>query len=510
MSDNSRIAKNTIMLYIRMLVVMAVSLYTSRIVLKNLGITDYGLYSLVGGVATTFVFLNSAMSSVTQRYLSVGIGKNDAEHLRKVFNISFTIHTLIGICVVLLCEAVGLWFIYHKMQIPEGRETAVFWVFQISMVITFLSMITAPFSALIISRERMSAFAYISIFDVFYKLFIAYIISVVAFDKLIFYALLLASSQILIISLYFFYCKRHFKECSFRFYRYEELYKEMASFASWELLGHFSNTITTSIQDMMLNAFFSPVVNAARGIALTVSNSVNNFRTNFTMAVEPQITISYACGKWERTMSLIYNSSRFALYLLFLLSLPVFLCVDEILALWLVEVPEYTSAFIRLALINNLILCSATSLNMVIRANGKIKYPSLVGGIILVLNLPISFLLLYSGNPPQSVFWGMIFCSVLAQIVRIYYAHKYVNLPVRNYMIHVFVHPTFVMTISAVIPLVVNLFLVNCDNLEKVIMMTICSSISILVCIYLFGINREEKILLLSVIKSKLHRNNAS
>lgn len=506
MGENSRIAKNTVMLYIRMLLVMAVSIYTSRIVLKNLGITDYGLYSLVGGVATTFVFLNSAMGSVTQRYLSVSIGKGDAEQLRKVFNISFTIHTLIGICVVFLCEVVGLWFIYHKMQIPEGRETAVFWVFQISMVITFLTMITAPFSALIISRERMSAFAFISIFDVFYKLFVAYIISVVTFDKLIFYALLLASSQIININLYFFYCKRHFSECSFRIYHYEVLYKEMATFASWELLGHFSNTITTSIQDMMLNAFFSPVVNAARGIALTVSNSVNSFRTNFTMAVEPQITISYASGKWERTMSLIYNSTRFALYLLFLLSLPIYLCVDEILNLWLVEVPEYTSTFIRFILINNLILCTATALNMVIRANGRLKYPSLVGGVILIFNLPISLLLLYLRNPPQCVFWSMIFCSVLAQIARIYFVHQYVKMPFNEYMRKAITYPLFVMALASVLPVVLNKIVFFEFSIFKIIIISLFSFVSTLIVVYFVGTEKKEKELLWSYVRNKIKK----
>ena len=506
MGENSRIAKNTIMLYIRMLAVMAVSLYTSRIILQNLGVSDFGLYNVVGGVATMFVFLNGAMSSVTQRYLSIEIGRGDNEQLKKNFNVSFVIHVLIGIVVVLLCEAIGLWFINHKMQIPLGREKAVFWTFQISMIMTFLSMISVPFNALLISREKMGMFAYISIFDVLLKLFIAYVISLVSYDKLVFYAVLMALSQLVVLVIYVAYCKIKFKECRFCFYKFDLLYKEMIAFASWGLLGHFSTIITTSIQDMMLNAFFSPVINAARGVAIRVSSAITGFSKNFQLAVEPQITISFAQGRLDRTFSLINNSSRFSLYLLYLLSLPVVICADEILNIWLVEVPDYTAPFIKLVLLNNLIVSTANALNMAIRANGKIKYPEIVGGIVLVLNLPLSLLFLKMGYSPLCVFIVTISCSLLAQVVRIYYAHRYLNLPVRNYVTRVFILPTIVMVISAVIPLLVNLYLEDCGNLVRVIIITICSSISILSFVYLLGINREEKKLLLSVINTKLKK----
>ena len=494
------------MLYIRMLAVMAVSLYTSRVILQNLGITDYGLYSVVGGVATMFIFLNGAMSSVTQRYLSIEIGKGDEEQLRKTFNVSFVIHVIIGILVVLLCEVVGLWFIYHKMQIPDGRENAVFWTFQISMVMTFLSMITVPYNALLISRERMGAFAYISIFDVLFMLFIAYVISWVSFDRLIVYALLVALARFINLSIYFTYCKIKLKESHFKYYKYNSLYKEMIVFASWGLLGHFSTMITNSIQDMMLNSFFSPVINAARGIAMRVSHAVTGFSKNFQLAVEPQITISFAQGKLDRTYSLINNSSRFSLYLIYFFSLPIVLCADEILGVWLVEVPDYTAPFIKLVLLYNLISSTANALNMAIRANGKIKYPEIVGGIVLVLNLPFSFMLLKLGFSPLCVFVVTIICAILAQCVRIFFAHKYINLPIRKYIVNVFVIPFLIMALSAVIPLLLSNWVLFYNDFVKIVCVGICTSISIPLFIYVLGINHDERVLIVSVIKSKLHK----
>ena len=506
MGENSRIAKNTIMLYIRMLAVMAVSLYTSRVILQNLGVSDFGLYSVVGGVATMFIFLNGAMSSVTQRYLSIEIGKNDDEQLKKTFNVSFVIHVLIGIAVVILCEAVGLWFIHYKMQIPEGRETAVFWTFQISMVMTFLSMITVPFNALLISRERMGVFAYISIFDVLFKLFVAFIIASAPFDKLIFYALLMAFSQLIVLAINVVYCKVKFVESRFYYYKFDTLYKEMVAFASWGLLGHFSTIITTSIQDMMLNAFFSPIVNAARGVAIRVSTAVQGFSKNFQLAVEPQITISFAQGRLGRTFSLIYNSSRFSLYLLWFLSSPIVLCVDEILGIWLVEVPDYTASFVILVMLNNLLVSTANALNMAIRANGKIKYPEIVGGIVLVLNLPLSLLFLKMGYSPLCVFIVTIFCTILAQGVRIYFAHKYINLPVRKYINSVFVKPFLIMLVSAIIPFLISHMLSFNSDLVKIIVVTICSSISLLVFIYTLGMTRDERQMVLSIIRNKIFK----
>jgi O-antigen/teichoic acid export membrane protein len=489
-----------------MLVVMAISLYTSRIVLKNLGISDYGLYNVVGSIAAMFTFLNTAMNSSTQRYLSLAVGRNDAQQLHKIFNVSFVIHALIGIVIILACEVFGTWFINHKMVIPEGREMAVFWTFQLSLLAAFLSIIMVPYDALVISRERMSTFAYISIFDVFFKLFVAFIISVVSFDRLVFYSLLIVLSQFVVALIYSSYCKRHFEECSFKFYRFDSLYKEMTVFASWGLLGHISYIINTAAQNMMLNVFFSPVINAARGVALSVSNAVGNFSFNFQTAVSPQITKSYAVGDNDRLFALIYNSSRFSLYLLWLFSLPIMLCMKEILDLWLVEVPDYTMVFLGLVLIFNLIESGANPLNMAIRAKGKIKYPELIGGIILIMNFPLSYLALSLGYGPQSVFVIMIICGMVCQINRIYFANKYLQMSISDYLIKVITHPLLVLAVSAIIPI---LFSLNCHiepSILYVLSVSIISILSILVTVYCIGLSKVEKVYMVNTIKNRLQR----
>lgn len=506
MSDNSRLTKNTILLYIRMLVVMAISLYTSRIVLKNLGISDYGLYNVVGSIAAMFTFLNTAMNSSTQRYLSLAVGRNDAQQLHKIFNVSFVIHAIIGIVIILACEVFGTWFIYHKMVIPEGREMAVYLTFQLSLLAAFLSIIMVPYDALVISRERMSTFAYISIFDVFFKLFVAYIISVASFDRLVFYSLLIVLSQFVVALIYGSYCKRHFEECSFKFYRFDSLYKEMTIFASWGLLGHISYIINTAAQNMMLNVFFSPVINAARGVALSVSNAVGNFSFNFQTAVSPQITKSYAVGDNDRLFALIYNSSRFSLYLLWLFSLPIMLCIKEILDLWLVEVPDYTMAFLGLVLIFNLIESGANPLNMAIRAKGKIKYPELIGGIILIMNFPLSYIALSLGYGPQSVFVIMIICGMVCQVNRIYFANKYLQMSISDYLVKVITHPLLVLAASAIVPI---LFSMNCHiepSLLYVLIVSVISILSILVTVYCLGLSKVEKVYMMTTIKKRLQR----
>ena len=483
--------------------IMLISLYTSRIILKNLGVIDFGLYNVVGGISVMFMFLNTAMNSSTQRYLTIAIGKKNDEELHKIFNISCIIHLAIGIIVVCLCEIFGLWFVLYKMTIPEGRELAVFWTFQLSLLSVFITIISVPYSALIISRERMEAFAYISIIDVFFKLFAAFVISIVCFDRLVFYAFLMVVCQIIVRLVYTIYCKRQFIECSFKFYKVDGLYKEMTVFALWGMLGHITTIINTSIQNMMLNVFFSPIVNAARGVALRVSNAINSFSENFQTAVSPQITKSWAVGNANHTFLLIYNSSRFSLYLIWLLSLPIFLCMDDILALWLVEVPEYTSTFLRLILIHNLLYSGANPLNMAIRANGRIRKPELVGGLILILNLPLSYIALILGYPPQSVFWVMLFCRALNQSIRIYYGHKYLLMPIFDYLNKVIIRPSIVLVISLILPLTF-LTELSVGPIYKIITITIVSFISVLLTVVLIGMGKDERMYVKILIKERL------
>ena len=487
-----------------MLSVMAISLYTSRIVLCNLGISDYGLYEVVGSVASMFIFLNTAMNSSTQRYLTVAIGKGDSKELHKIFNISCVIHSIIGILIILICEILGVWFINNKMVIPVGRESAVFWSFQLSLLAVFITIMSVPYNALLIARERMGAFAYISIFDVLFKLFIAYIISIVKFDRLIFYSLLLALSQILVRLIYGYYCKKRFSECSFRLYRFDNLYKEMTVFGLWGLLGHISFVINTSFQNMMLNVFFSPVVNAARGISLRVSYAINGFSENFQTAVSPQITKAWTINDKKRTYNLIYNSSRFSFYLLWVIILPLYLCMNDILGLWLVEVPDYTISFLTIILILVLLESGCNPLNMAIRANGLIKYPELISGIIQVLNLPFSYVALKLGCGPESVFIIMIFIRIASQAVKIYYTQKYLDMPVSKYLNKVIIRPLIVLSLSLIVPYNVSKIVLLENVLIRIPFIVTLSMISIGFVIYYIGLDKKEKKYVKNIIKNRI------
>lgn len=488
-----------------MLAQMAISLYTSRIILQNLGITDFGLYNVVGGVVIMFSFLNSAMNSSTQRYLTIAVGKQDEENLKKTFNVSIVIHTIIGLGIVLLCEVFGIWFISNKMSIPAGREQAVYWAFQLSLVSVFVSTMTIPYNALLIAREKMATFAYFSILGVLFQLFVAYSLSVVSFDRLIFYTFLLVVFGIFMRFLYGLYCNKNFPECKFKYYKFDGLYREMTVFAAWGLLGHFSCIINSSIQNMMLNVFFSPVINAARGIALKVSDAVMRFNENFQMAVSPQITKLCAIGEKKRMFTLVYNSSRFSIYLMWLLSLPVIICMDDILDMWLVEIPDYTSIFLKLVLIDNLINSIANPLNMAIRANGQIKYPEICGGLILILNLPLAYLFLLHGYNPHSVFVIMIVCDILCHCSRVFFAFYYLQMSIKTYLVKVVIIPIVIIILSLLCPYYIYDNYAFDSHILNIILYGGLSLLSVITCVYCFGINKTEKIYIWSIFKKRFN-----
>lgn len=492
MSDNSRIAKNTLLLYVRMLFTLGVSLYTSRVILQNLGVEDFGIYNVVGSVVTMFVFLNSAMTSVTQRYLSFEIGRNNEEQLNKVFNISLVIHFGLSIIIVLISETVGLWILNNKMVIPSSRMVAANWVYQCSLFATVLMMISVPYNALIISREKMSAFAYISILDVVLKLLIAIAISFARTDRLVLYAILIVGVQLIDRLIYGFYCSRKFVESKIKIVRYESLYKEMLVFASWGLLGHLSVIITQSVQNILLNVFFNPIVNAARGISVQVTNAIQGFSSNFQLSIEPQITKTYSVGDVERLHLLIINSSRYSLYLLYLLSLPLFLKINVVLGLWLTEVPEYTASFVRISLLMALGGALGNPINIAVRATGKVKMLELTGGTLLVMNLPVSYSCLRNGMEPVSVLYVQLIIIILSQILRLYFAKIQIDLPVREYLRTVLLRPCMVMSTALVIPVIATVYW-NHNDILSLVYVGIISILSTIASVYSWGLNDNEK-----------------
>ena len=400
--NKTTIAKNTLMLYIRMILVMVVTLFTTRIVLKNLGVEDYGIYNVVAGIVTMFAFLNASMAGATQRFLSFELGINDEKKINIVFCQSVLIHIIIAVIIIILAETVGLWLVYNKLTIPDERFSAAMCVYQIATLSFIFHIVNVPYHATIIAHEKMSIYAWVSILDVVLKLGIAYLISVSPFDKLVFYSFLILLTAIVVFFFYRMYSKRHFKECTFHFVFYKEKFNEMFSFAGWNIIGNMAYTLRNQGSNILLNMFFGPVVNAARGVAHQVDGAVEHFVTNFQTACNPQIVKNYALKEYNETMRLVSQCSKYSFYLIVILAIPVIFQVDYILSIWLPSVPEYTAIFVRLILLNGIIDSISKPIKTYIKATGKVKWYMIIQGGFYLLALPVIYLFLKVGYSPIS------------------------------------------------------------------------------------------------------------
>lgn len=454
-ANNKRIAKNTLLLYVRMLFGMLVSLFTSRVILQTLGVEDYGVYNVVGGVITMFTFLNSAMSSATSRYITFEIGKGNMEQLKKVFSTALQIHAAIALLIVTLGETVGLWFLMNELVIPDGRMEAAMWVYQCSIVTAVVTIMSVPYNADIIAHEKMSAFAYISVLEIILKLAIVYLLVVLPFDKLKVYAVLVLMVGLLIRYIYTRYCHKHFEESHYIHRIDKPLLKEMSSFAGWSFWGNLAAILYSQGLNMMLNIFFGPVVNAARGIATQIQSVVTQFVTNFQMALNPQITKTYASGEMDKMHSLMFRSARFSFMLLFFLSLPIMLETNYILTLWLGIVPENTVIFARIIIAISLIYTIANPCVIANQATGKVKvYQAVVGGLLLLI-LPISYIVLKMGAPAYSVFIVHFCVESVAQFARMYMLRNMIDLPLLSYVKNIYLPIMGVVLLSVVLPMLV-------------------------------------------------------
>lgn len=455
--NNKRIAKNTLILYIRMLFTMAVSLYTSRVILNTLGVEDYGIYNVVGGVVAMFGFLNSAMSSATNRYITFNLGKGDNKRLQTIFSTTLQIHTIIAIVIVIFAEIIGTWFLYNKMQIPNDRLDAAFWVLQSSILSSVIMILSVPYNAAIIAHEKMSVFAYISIVEVVLRLIIVYLLNVFSYDKLIIYAILALAVQILIRFCYSIYCHRHFKETKYIKVWDKSLFKEMMSFAGWSFWGNIAGILYTQGLNMLLNVFFGPVVNAARAIAVQVQGAVQHFVSNFQMALNPQITKTYASGEIDQMHMLMFRSARFSFLLLFFIAFPLLLETDFILQLWLKTVPDNAVIFTQIMICISLIYTTANPCVIANQATGKVKiYQMVVGGILLLI-LPISYIVLKLGAPAYSVFIVHFLVESVAQFSRMYMLRKLINLPLWQYMKNIYIPIFTTVAVAIILPIFVHM-----------------------------------------------------
>lgn len=500
-TSNKRIAQNTIILYIRMLCTMTIGLYTSRVILNTLGVTDYGIYNVVGGIITMFGFINSSMASASSRFITFELGTGNKENLKKIFSLSLSIHFIIAILIVLLGETIGLWFIYEKVQIPIERFSSAIVVYHLSVAASFLSIMSVPYNATIIAHEKMSAFAYITILDVILKLLIAYLLIIFPYDKLIIYAILILIVQIINQTIYFFYTWKNFPEAKTLFTWDKNLCKDMASFAGWSLFGNLAATLFGQGLNILLNLFFGPVVNAARGIAVQVQSIIVRFIGSFQTALNPQITKNYAANELEAMHKLIFTSSKFSFFLMMFLSLPVLINTNYILTLWLKVVPEHTVIFVRIMLLISILETLSNPLIVSAQATGKIRvYQQVVGGILLSI-LPISYIALKMGAPAYSVFIIHLICSLIAQIARLYMIRPMIQLRLKEYFHKVIIRISVVFISSTFISYIFSTLYPNVCLL-KFIIDSIASILISGIIIFIVGLNTKERLFFTSKLNT--------
>lgn len=479
------------LLYVRMLLTMAVSLYTSRVVLNVLGIEDFGIYNVVGGIVAMFSFLNTAMAAGTQRYLTFELGKGNMKQLKKVFSTSLQIHVLIVLLVICLAETIGLWFLYNKMTIPPDRMDAAVWTYQAAVASTAVLIISAPYNAAIIAHEKMKSFAYISILEVTLKLLIVYLLLLGDFDKLKLYAVLILGVQMSIQVIYQLYCKRQFTETKYHWTYDKKLFKEMTAFVGWNLWGNCAAIAFTQGINILLNMFFGPVVNAARGISVQVQNAVNQFSFNFQTALNPQITKSYAQQDYGYMHQLIFRSSKFTFFLLLCLSLPIELETETILSIWLSNIPENSVTFLRIILCITVVDSVANPLMVSAAATGRVKrYQSVIGGILLTI-VPISYIVLKMGGSPASVFIVHLCICIIAFITRLLIIRPMIKLSLRLYIRQVIVRCFIVLAMSAVIPITLKC----CLKESMISFIIVCAScvICVIASVYIAGLSKSER-----------------
>lgn len=490
-ANNKRIAKNTLLLYFRMLFLMLISLYTSRVILNVLGVEDFGIYNVVGGFVALFAVLSQSLSSAASRYLTFEMGKGDNDRLANVFSTTLIIHIILAIIILFLAEILGVWFVNAKMIIPPDRLNAANWCFQFSVISFILGLVTVPHTASIIAHEKMSAFAYISIFEGLGKLLICYLVMISSIDRLITYGFLFLVMSITIRGMYYYYCKCHFEECHLQLIYDKKLMKEIFGFASWNMIGSSSAVLRNQGGNVLINLFGGPIVNAARAIANQVLHAVNGFVDNFVMALKPQITKSYASGDRDYMMTLIYQGSRLSYYMLLVLCLPIIFNTDFILHLWLKSIPDHSVLFVQLTLIFTMVESISTTLIVAQQATGKIRNYQIVVGGLQLLNLPISYIVLKLGGVPETILYVAIILSLCCLCARLYMLRFSISLNVSTYVRSVIVNVSIVTVLSSIIPYILKFFLK--ESLISFLVITIVCFICTSFVILYVGCKKEER-----------------
>lgn len=507
--NNKRIVKNTLLLYFRMLFMMVVSLYTSRVILNALGVEDYGIYNVVGGVVAMFTVISGSLSAAISRFITYELGKGDQSKLNKIFSASVTIQLALSLIIVVLIESVGVWFLNTKMTIPADRMVAANWVLQFSIITFVINLISVPYNAAIIAHERMSAFAYISILEAICKLAIAFLIMVSPMDKLVFYAILMCAVSVLIRFTYGHYCKKHFTECTYHFHWDKDILKKMFGFAGWNFIGASSAVLRDHGGNIVINLFYGPSVNAARGIAIQVNNAIMGFVSNFMTALNPQITKSYASGDREYMMTLLFHGARLSFYMLLLLSLPVLVNTHYILVLWLKLVPEHAVFFVQLILVFAMSESISNPLITAMLATGKIRNYQIVVGGLQMMNLPISYVCLRLGCIPETVLIVAIVISQCCLAARLYMLRGMIGLSSIQYLKKVYFNVIVVALLSLVVPGLLSKCIEE-SFLSFVLLFLVAVVCTVIVEFYV-GCNGKERAFVIekmNIVKNKILKND--
>lgn len=504
-ANNKRIAKNTLMLYARMFFVMLVSLYTVRIVLQVLGEVDYGIYSVVGGVIFMFSFLSTTLSSASQRYFAYELGKNDLLQLNKVFNITVLLYVIIIAVVILLAETIGLWFLHTQLKIPEERMFAVDWVYQFTIISFCFGLFTTPFQALIISHEKMNVYAVVGVLEAVLNLLFVVSLRYVSVDKLIVYGALMLAKIGITNVIYIVYSRKKFDKISFALVWDKSLAKEILFYSGWNLYGGVANVIRSHGINILINTFFNPAINAARGIAYQVNGALNSFALNFYTAVRPQVTKYYAQNDREATLNLVFSSSKLSFYLILFLAVPIMVYATPILELWLGNVPKYTELFLRLVIIIAMVDSLSNPLMTLVQATGKVKKYQFVIGSLLLLNLPVSWLFLHYGYSAEYTMYVAVGISVISLFARLFMLKTLVDFPVKEYCISILFRSVIVFSMSLVLALAFRPFFpINNGGFVYLILGLSITVMLSLFAIYFIGLSKTEQKSVVIIIKQKI------
>ncbi len=503
-TNNERIAKNAIVLYFRSIFVMLISLYTSRVVLNALGVMDYGIYNVVGGFVATFGVITNALSAAISRFITYELGTGNMYRLRMVFNSSLKTQMYLAGTILLLAETIGIWFLNNHMVIPSERLLAANYVFQFSILTFILNLINVPFNACVIAHERMTAFALICIVQAILTLSVALLIRISPMDKLVFYSGMMAMAVFFVVIIYLIYCRRNFAECRFMWRTEKSMAKEITGFAGWNFIGAASGILRDQGINIVINMFYGPALNAARGIAMQVSSAVSTFAGNFITAINPQITKNYAVGEKEYSISLVLKGSRLSYYLLFAIALPLCIEAKYVLHLWLGNVPEYTLLFVRLIFIYVLIESISYTMVTLMLATGDIKKYQIIVGGCQMLNLPVAYILLKLGFPPESTIVGTIAISSLCLCLRLYMLRQMVGFPIKRFIGEVLSRVVLVTVLVSIIPILLSNTIE--DGFSRLIIICLVSVLMSGIVVYFVGCTKEERLVILNKIKTIVER----